>query len=95
MPGAEGSAASTRSKRAATPAGRDVPSAIPTSSGCPSSRRKWTVAVAFSPIVVGSAIVPGGYWATGIFTSNAIVREAFGCTGSLVVTAIDFVTRPW
>jgi len=45
--------------------------------------------------VAGSAIVPGGYWATGIFTSNAIVRYALGCAGSLVVTAIDFVTRPW
>ena len=53
------------------------------------------MAVALSPIVVGRAIVPGGYWATGIFTSNAIVREAFGWAGSLLVTAIDFVTRPW
>jgi hypothetical protein len=53
------------------------------------------VAVALSPIVVGSAIVPGGYCATGIFTSNETLRYAFACAGSLVVTEIDFVTRPW
>ncbi|MCU0224439.1 MAG: hypothetical protein MUF27_10305 [Acidobacteria bacterium] len=53
------------------------------------------MAVASSPIVVGSAIVPGGYCATGCLTSNETVRWALGWAGSLVVTEIDFVTRPW